>query len=218
MEKKSLFITFEGIEGSGKSTQATLLDIYLKDCGFDTLLLREPGGTVIGEKLREILLNGESTDIHPRTELLMYEAARVEIMDKVIKPAIAEGKTIILDRFFDSTLAYQGFARGLDKERINSLNQFASFSITPDLTFFIDVTVEVGLKRAWGRIKEQSKEDIRANKEDRFEKEGTDFHNLVRDGFLAIAAEEERFVTINGERSIEEIEADIKNTIEEKLK
>ena len=203
----SYFITFEGIEGSGKSTQVGLLQKYLAENGKDVLLLREPGGTIIGEQVRSILLNTEKgAGMDPVTELLLYEACRTEIVNKLIKPALDSGQVVICDRFTDSTLSYQGYARGLDKNFIRSLNDKASMGIKPDITFLIDLPVEEGLKRAGVRS-----EGLEAGKkEDRFEQEGAIFHEKVRGGFLEIARNNPaRVKVVDGKQEISAIHSDI---------
>jgi dTMP kinase len=182
------FITFEGIEGSGKSTQASLLAAFLEEKGTPVLAVREPGGTAIGEKIRAILLNDEGAGMDPWTELLLYEACRAELVSKVIRPALDSGKVVICDRYTDSTLAYQGYGRGLDKGAVRELNKAASGGLTPDVTILVDCGVEEGLRRAMERIEAKGAAAVSMNKEDRFEKESVEFHRRVRDGFLEIAA------------------------------
>ncbi|MBI5970471.1 MAG: dTMP kinase [Deltaproteobacteria bacterium] len=183
------FITFEGVEGCGKSTQVELLKGYLEKKGFKVLLVREPGGTRLGEKVRAILLNSEGDGMAPLTELFLYEACRAELVEKVIAPALKRGVFVICDRFVDSTVAYQGFGRGL-KTDIPLLNKLASNGLTPDVTFLLDLDPEIGLKRARKRISKT------ALKEDRFEKESLDFHKRVRKGFLKIAADTPKRVRV----------------------
>ena len=181
------FITFEGIEGSGKSTQASLLAAFLEEKGSAVVAVREPGGTPIGEKLRAVLLGDEGAGMDPWTELLLYEACRAELVAKVIRPALGAGKVVICDRYTDSTLAYQGYGRGLDKDAVRELNKTASGGLTPDVTILVDCEVEEGLRRATERIEAGSGGDG-VQKEDRFEKESVDFHQRVRAGFHEIAA------------------------------
>lgn len=208
----SFFITFEGIEGSGKSTQVKLLKEYLIQKGSDVLLVREPGGTPIGEQVRSILLNKEKGDgMDPVTELLLYEACRVEIVKNVIKPALENKQVVICDRFTDSTLSYQGYARGLDIDLIESLNEKATGGIKPDLTILIDLPVEDGLKRAGKRSESLDS----GNKEDRFEQEGVEFHEKVRAGFLEIAQKDPKRVKIvDGGRDISAIHSGICDILE----
>lgn len=183
------FITFEGIEGCGKSTQVELLKGYLEKKGFKVLPVREPGGTHLGEKVRAILLNSEGEGMSPLTELFLYEGCRAELVEKVIVPALKRGAFVICDRFMDSTVAYQGFGRGLPTD-IGLLNRLASNDLTPDITFLLDLDPETGLKRAMKRISNT------VLKEDRFEKESLDFHKKVRQGFLKIATENPKRVKV----------------------
>lgn len=187
-----LFITFEGIEGCGKTTQINCLASFLKKIKQPFLLTREPGGTKLGEKIRQILLTDEE-QIDPWVELFLYLADRVQHYRQVIEPALQEGKIVLCDRFFDATLAYQGFGRRLDLNWIEEIHLRSLGQIKPDLTFLLDLPAEEGLKRAWQRLA------VAKNKEDRFEKESLDFHRRVREGYLFLARREpERFVILNG--------------------
>jgi len=192
---KGYFITFEGIEGAGKSTQAVMLHNYLLEKKKKVILTREPGGTKTGKKIREILLS-HTDEIFPAiAELFLYEADRNLHVENVIKPKIEEGFFVICDRFTDSTLAYQGYARGLDINLIKNLNRIATGNLKPDLTFLIDIPVEEGLKRI-----------VRERKKDRIEKEDINFHKKLREGFLKIAEEEkDRIVILDGTKSPEDI-------------
>ncbi|MBI1912523.1 MAG: dTMP kinase [Deltaproteobacteria bacterium] len=204
------FITFEGIEGCGKTTQAELLKGYLEKKGKEVLKLREPGGTALGEKVRAILLNSEAEPIDPWAELFLYEACRAQIVSNVIRKALDAGKIVICDRFTDSTTAYQGYGRGLDVGSIASLNEMAAGGLKPGLTILVDCDPEVGLKRAWSRIEVTS-----GAKEDRFEKEDIIFHKKVREGFLKIAAQEpQRVRVVRGEAEIPSIHKEICDIIE----
>lgn len=204
------FITFEGIEGCGKTTQVELLKGYLEKKGKEVLKLREPGGTALGEKVRAILLNSEAEPIDPWAELFLYEACRAQIVSNVIRNALGEGKIVICDRFTDSTIAYQGYGRGLDVGSIASLNEMATGGLKPGLTILVDCDPEVGLKRAWSRIEVTS-----GAKEDRFEKEDIIFHKKVREGFLKIAAQEpQRVRVVRGEAEIPSIHKEICDIIE----
>ncbi len=192
---KGIFITFEGIEGAGKSTQAKLLYDYLKREGKNVILTREPGGTKTGEKIREILLTPTDEVFPPIAEVFLYEADRSFHIHNKIKPSLEKGFVVICDRFVDSTLAYQGYARGLDIGLIKYLNEIATEGVKPDITFLIDIPVEEGLKR----IKEKRGLD-------RIEKESVEFHKKLREGFLKIAEEEKnRIAIINGLKDINEI-------------
>jgi len=203
------FITFEGIEGCGKSTQLELLKAHLERKGRAVLSVREPGGTLLGERVRSVLLNGTEERIDPWAELFLYEACRAQLVARVIRPALAEGKVVLCDRFFDSTLAYQGFGRGLDAGKIEGLNALATGGLVPDLTFLVDCAADVGLKRAWARINASA-----GAREDRFEKEELAFHRRVREGFLAIAGAAPRVKVIDGSREISTVHREICDIIE----
>lgn len=203
------FITFEGIEGCGKSTQLELLKAHLEKKGRAVLSVREPGGTLLGERVRSVLLNGTEEGIDPWAELFLYEACRAQLVARVIRPALAEGKVVLCDRFFDSTLAYQGFGRGLDAGKIEGLNALATGGLVPDLTFLVDCEEDVGLKRAWARINASA-----GAREDRFEKEELAFHRRVREGFLAIAGAAPRVKVIDGSREISTVHREICDIIE----
>ena len=139
---KGIFITFEGIDGCGKSTQTALCREWLESLGKTVLLVREPGGTKIGEKIRSLLLDKDNGAMAPMTELFLFEAARAQIVEETIKPALEEGKVVICDRFFDSSVAYQGCARGLGADMVSRLNMYATGGLAPDITFFLDISVE----------------------------------------------------------------------------
>ena len=189
-----MFLTFEGIEGCGKSTQARRLAERLQGLGISPLLTLEPGGTRIGLEIRRILLDHKNQDLPPLSELFLYEADRALHVEMVIKPALDKGTWVVCDRFFDATTVYQGVARGQDIEMIMFLNDKASFGITPDLTFLIDCPVEVGIARALKR-----NALLEDPGQDRFEKEQMDFHTAVREGYLALAQKEpDRFVVVDG--------------------
>lgn len=172
------FITFEGGEGTGKSTQIRLLAERLEAAGLSVRMLREPGGTVVGEAVRHILLDPSHAEMGVSAEILLYEASRAQLVDQVIRPALAAGEVVICDRFTDSTTAYQGYARGVDLARIAELNRAATGGLVPDRTLVLDVDPEVGVARAT------------THSADRLESEDLAFHRRVREGFLAIAAEE----------------------------
>lgn len=205
---KGLFITFEGIDGCGKSTQCELLRNYLESLGRDFIFVREPGGTVIGEHIREILLDKKNSGMTPRTELLLFEAARAQITDEVIKPALESGKTVICDRFFDSSSAYQGMARGMGMDFVSSLNMAATGGLKPDVTFFFDISAEEALARR-GKRGEAS---------DRIELAGLKFQEDVREGYLELAKNSDgRIVTLDATLGIEEIFELIKQTLEGRI-
>lgn len=178
MSTLGTFITFEGGEGSGKSTQLALLAEKLRAAGVDVVSLREPGGTAVGEAVRAILLDPEHHGLDASAELLLYEAARAQLVAEVIEPALSAGEVVLCDRFFDSTTAYQGYARGLDLAEIARLNAAATGGLTPDRTLVFDVDVATGIARATH------------GGADRLEREDVAFHERVRAGFLALAAHE----------------------------
>lgn len=171
---RGIFITFEGIDGCGKSTQAKKLYLHLKKEGFPVLFLREPGGTPVSERIRRLLLD-RNLDITPTSELLLYEAARAHLAETIIIPELQKGTIIVCDRYYDSTTAYQGYGRGLDLNMIIRLNRAASLNVAPDLTFILDVDYQTALKRRNGVA-------------DRLEREKQAFFNRVRKGFLALSA------------------------------
>lgn len=181
-----IFITFEGIEGCGKTTQIRLLEDFLKLRSHDTILTREPGGTKIGDQIRKILLSVENRGMFPVAELFLYAAARSQHVEEVIKPALKDGKIVLCDRFADATTAYQGAARKIERDFLKQVHQIATGGLKPDLTILLDLPAGTGLKRAWDR---NEREQIRG-KEDRFEQEAIDFHERVREGYLEIAREE----------------------------
>jgi dTMP kinase len=181
---KGRFVTFEGIEGSGKSTQIVLLADYLKSIGNRIILTREPGGTPIGDQVRKILLDPANTALDPKAELLLYAASRAQHLYDVILPSIAAGVTVLCDRFSDATLAYQGYGRGLDIEMIRALDCLVTAGIKPDLTILLDIDVARGVARAHGRNADRGLEA-----EARFENEELAFHERVRQGYLTLARE-----------------------------
>jgi len=194
-----VLITFEGIEGSGKSTQARLLAESLRDQGREVLALREPGGSAIAEKIRAMLLDPANKALSPIAELLLYEAARAQLVTEILRPALDRGAIVICDRFYDSTTAYQGAGRQLRSVDFSTLNRLATGGIVPDVTFLLDVPVEIGLRRAKGN-----------SAGDRIEQEPVEFHNRVRQGFLAIAAAERgRIQLLDGDRPQTELAAEI---------
>ena len=170
---QGIFITLEGIEGSGKSTQAKLLADWLQKRGQDVILLREPGSTRIGEKIREVLLNKNFKEMTPLTELFLFLASRAQLVDEKIRPALEKGVFVILDRYTDSTLVYQGFAHGLDITTIQQLNTIATGGLEPDITFLLDMDIHEGLNKSGFK--------------DRIEEKGLDFHLRVREGYFKLA-------------------------------
>ena len=199
--KSGLFITFEGADGCGKTTQIELLNKYLLKKGFETLLTREPGAKGLGVKLREILLNYDG-DVSPNCESFLFLADRAQHVDCIIKPAIKEGKIILCDRHTDSTVAYQGYGRGLDINKINMLNDIATSGLKPDLTIVFDIDVETSMKRV-------------GKEKDRMESAGNDFFNKVRNGYLEIAKQEpKRVKVINSSDSIDNIHKQVIELLE----
>jgi dTMP kinase len=197
-----MFITFEGIEGCGKTTQIGRLAKRLASFRIPVLLTLEPGGTRIGKQIRKILLDSRNRDLAPLAEVMLYAAERAQHVKEVIKPALEQGKWVLCDRFIDATVVYQGMARGQDIELIQLLNDKVTLSIQPNITILLDCPVEVGLERATlrdkvGRVKGQ----------DRFEKENRAFHRKVRRGYLAVARKDpKRFVVIRADASAHEVE------------
>ena len=197
-----MFITFEGFEGSGKSTQINLLAGYLKKNGYPVLLLREPGSTRISEKIRAILLDKKNDFIREKTELLLYLAARAQLVEEKIIPALKQNKIVLCDRFQDATTAYQGYGLGLDIKLIKSFGEFVAAELKPDLTILLDIKVEEGLKR-------------RGKNKDRIEQRSLSFHRRVKEGYLKIADMERGRIKIVKVKDIpstqQEIRALVKN-------
>lgn len=192
MDKQGLFITFEGADGCGKTTQIKLLDEYLRGKGYKTLLTREPGSKGLGVKLREILLNYDG-EVSPQCESFLFLADRAQHVDCIIKPALKEGVIVLCDRHTDSTVAYQGYGRGLDLDQIHYLNNIATSGLKPDLTFVFDVDIETSQSRV-------------GSEKDRMESAGIEFFERVRHGFLEIAKQEpNRVKVIDSTQTIEEI-------------
>jgi dTMP kinase len=186
----TLFITFEGGEGCGKSLQSRALCRKLNHLAIPAILVHEPGGTTIGEKVRRLLKRAREIQISPLTELLLFNASRSQLVKDVIHPALVEGKIVICDRFSDSTLAYQSYGRGLNFSFVEEINRIASQGVRPDITFLLDIPPGIGLSRK------------RANVQDRFELEAIDFHQKVREGFLKLAAREPgRWIVIDASSS-----------------
>lgn len=205
-----MFITFEGIEGSGKSTQIRLLHETLQAAGHQVLLTREPGGCPVADRIRIILLDAANREMSPMTELMLYAAARAQHLTEVIKPALIAKKIVLCDRFSDATRAYQAFGRGLQRETVELLNRLACGDCAPDLTVLLDCDIKTGLGRARRRIEANSL----GPREERFELESMPFHQRVRDGYLQLAAEEpERFVVVAAEGTPQEIAMKIQGQV-----
>ena len=204
------FITFEGIEGCGKTTQINHLTAYLKEKNFPFLLTREPGGTAIGDRIRQILLSSENSRLEPVAEFFLYAAARAQHISQVVLPALTEGKTVLCDRFADATIAYQGNGRGLNLAWIEEIHDRFLKGLKPNLTFLLDLPVEEGLRRAWKRMENQTV------KEDRFEKEALAFHQRVREGYLLLAHKEpNRIIVLDGMKDEQSLHREILNHLPE---
>lgn len=196
------FITFEGIDGCGKSTQAKLFREWIISKGSKAILVREPGGTKVSESIRDILLNRKNLELVERTEALLMTASRAQLTKEVILPSLEQGSWVITDRYADSTLAYQGGGRGLSVEWLKQLNDFATYSLKPDLTFFVDVSPEEGQKR-------------RSGVDDRIESAGLALQQKVREQYLILAKEDpKRIIVLDGTASVEVIQAKIQREIE----
>ncbi|MEX0298093.1 MAG: dTMP kinase [Kordiimonas sp.] len=206
------FITLEGGEGAGKSTQIQLLNDWLQGQGITTCLTREPGGSPEAEQIRDLVLKGATDRWTGMTEALLMTASRAEHVEKKVKPALAENKWVLCDRFFDSSIAYQGAGRGLGMERVKQLQTLALGDFKPDLTIILDLPVEIGLSRAIAR--ESAKSDM----EDRFERMDTSFHETLRNAFLSIAEENsERCVVINADSTPEYLQGEIRKVVLDKF-
>ncbi|RLC27636.1 MAG: dTMP kinase [Deltaproteobacteria bacterium] len=200
-----MFITFEGIEGCGKSTQAARLVDRLNLQGIPTLLTCEPGGTPIGKGIRAMLLDTQNRGMSPETELLLYAADRAQHVREVIRPALGDGRWVVCDRFFDATTAYQGYGRGQDLSWISTLNEKAICGVRPDMTILVDCPVSIGIQRALARV-----HATRQEKQARFENEDRPFHEAVRKGYLEIAEREpKRFIVVDGTLGENELEEKI---------
>jgi dTMP kinase len=209
-----LFITFEGIEGCGKTTQVERLVKRLDREGVQFVRTFEPGGTEVGDTIRRLLLDSRHKSITPLTEIILYIADRAQHVEEIIKPALYEGKWVICDRFFDATVAYQGSGRGQDMELIKVLNERVTQGIRPDITFLLDCPAEMGLQRAMRRNKALFRDN-----QDRFEREDMDFHRSVRKGYLDLAqSDKKRFKTIDASLDEDEVEGHIYKVIKPYLK
>jgi dTMP kinase len=202
---KGKFISFEGIDGCGKTTQIKFLEEYLLKQGYNILVLREPGGTKVGEKVRDILLD-KNNFISPVTEMLLYASSRAQLVEEKILPAIEKGQIVILDRFVDSSYVYQGYARGLGIEKVKLVNEIATMGILPDVTIYIDITPEEAMKRRGKR------------EADRLEKESWEFHKKVREGYIKLVKEfPKRFVFIDGMQELMKVHQDIIDVVKKYL-
>jgi dTMP kinase len=204
--KRGLFLSFEGGEGSGKSLQARRLAGALTERGREVVLTREPGGTAAGERIRDILLHAREIPLSPEAQVLLFSSARAQLVREVIRPALDAGKIVIADRFFDSTVVYQGYGHGVPLQTIREVTALAVGTLVPDRTFLLDVPVEVGLARSGWRAEERW---------DRFEADATDFHVRVREAYLRLAAAEpRRFVVIAADRDEAAVAGDIRREVD----
>ncbi len=209
MRKKGVFITLEGVEGAGKSTQLLLLSNSLKKLGLEIVVTREPGGTALGKKIRALLLSVTHDTVSPMTELLLYLSDRVQHVSNVILPALEKGKIVLCDRFSDATVAYQGYGRGLSLGWIQKGNAWVLQGAKPSLTFLFDLSVELGLKRVAKR----------SLKEDRLEAESIRFHKRVRHGYLTLARREsKRFYIVDASKSVETVQREVFNKMKKFLR
>ncbi len=202
-----MFITFEGSEGSGKTTQIALLADYLDRAGYPVLRTREPGGTPIGDQIRDVLLSLKNTEMHSRTESLLLQASRAQLVEQVIRPLLVKGGIVLCDRYADSTLAYQGYGYEQDVEKLRPLIQYATGGLKPDLTLLFDLDVEAGLRRR-----------AKGGEWNRLDAYNLAFYERVRQGYLQLAREEpERWVVINAGQPPERVQADVQLVVLERL-
>lgn len=204
------FITFEGVEGSGKTTQIRLAGEFLRERGLAVVMTQEPGGTPLGDRIRELLLNRGGFDISGETEVFLFAAARAQHTGTVIRPALEAGKIVLCDRYSDATIAYQAYGRGLPLEPVREICRIASGGLAPQLTLLFDLPVEEGLERAFRRI--AGRED--SLREDRFEREHLDFHRRIREGYLAIARQEpDRVQVLDASKGIEPTRREVQSVL-----
>ena len=210
----SMFITLEGIEGSGKTTQIAPIKKYLETAGYGVTVTREPGATAIGKRIRSILLDPESHGMAPLCELLLYGADRAQHLSQVVMPALEDGKVVVCDRFADATRVYQGWARGLDLSLIDAIHDMVVGSLIPDLTILFDLAPETGLSRTFKALENGQREDG----ESRFEQEALSFHTAVRQGYLALAQkEQQRFLVVDASRDPDAVFTQIKHGLATRL-
>ncbi|MBG0786018.1 MAG: dTMP kinase [Anaerolineaceae bacterium] len=203
-----MFITLEGPEGSGKTSQLPALADFLRDQGYDVLVTREPGGTSVGDQIRDVLMNMKNVSIVPQTEILLFQAARAQHVAEILRPALAEGKVVICDRFGDSTLAYQGYGHQTDIRTLQYLIHFATGGLTPDLTLLLDIPVSEGFDR-------KIKNDSEWNRLDAYAKA---FHERVRQGYLELAGEEpERWHIIDATQSKDQVQTEMRKAVLQKI-
>ena len=204
-----MFITLEGPEGSGKSTQLRLLTTFLREHGFNVVATREPGGTPIGDEIRGILHQVDNTAMSPITEVLLYAASRAQLVSEIIRPALVAGKLVICDRYIDSTFAYQGYGRGLDQDLLKALTSIATGDLWPDLTLLLDVEVSTGLARRLSEGEEMNRLDL----------EESAFHERVRRGYHRLAqSQPDRWEVVDAGREVDAIQADVRRIVSSRLR
>lgn len=202
-----MFITLEGPDGSGKSSQIPLLAEYLRAQGYSVVATREPGGTSIGDQVRAVLSNLENTEMHPRTEILLFQSSRAQLVEQVIRPRLAAGDIVLCDRYADSTLAYQGYGHRMDLDQLTEIVGFATGGLKPDLTLLLDIDAQEGLRRR-----------ERGGDWNRLDAYALEFHCRVRAGYLAlVAAEPERWVVIDAAQSPQKVQAEVRRVVCERL-
>ncbi|MBO9368523.1 MAG: dTMP kinase [Chloroflexi bacterium] len=203
-----MFITFEGPEGSGKSSHLAALAQYLESLGYPVYRTREPGGTAIGEQIRAVIHDLRNREMHPRTETLLYQAARAQLVEQEIRPRLARGEWVLCDRYADSTLAYQGYGHRQDLEQVRALIHYATGGLKPDLTFLLDVDVEIGLRRKQSNGSEWNRMDAYA----------LEFHQRVRKGYLELAAAEpERWIVVDASQPWAEVQEALRHLLRKRL-
>ena len=203
-----MFVSFEGPDGSGKTTQIYLLAGWLREQGHEVVLTREPGGTAIGAQIRAVLHDPVNTEMDATAEILLYSADRAQHVAQFIRPALASGKIVISDRYADSTLAYQGYGRGLDLEMLRAITRFATGGLVPDLTLYLDITPEEGLQRR----------RLGGDEWNRLDAEALEFHQRVRAGYLELVEREPgRWVVVNAARPVAQVQAEIKTLVQARL-
>lgn len=203
-----MFITFEGPEGSGKTSQIVLLAEYLRQLGYEVVTTREPGGTSIGDQIRSVLHDVNNGEMKSVTELLLYSASRAQLVRELIQPALANGKIILCDRYSDSTIAYQGYGRGLDLQELEMLTEFATGGLKPHLTLLLDIEVERGLARR----------QVGGDEMNRLDLEALSFHQKVRKGYHVLAeAEPERWIAVDADRAVDDIQQDLRRIVAERV-
>ena len=208
-----LFVTFEGIEGSGKTTQIAFAGDFLRSQGVPCVVTSEPGGSALGGELRRLLLESGAPSIAERAELFLFAADRAQHVDEVILPGLKEGKVVLCDRYCDATIAYQGYGRGLDRDMIDQVNSYAARSLKPHCTLLFDMPPEEGLHRVRHRAVDSS---LTEGSQDRFEQERLAFHRRVRQGYLALAEEEpHRFRIVDAAAGMEEVSEKVRNILSE---